>query len=214
MAALSSDGAAAPSAGSGGPVLALTFDDGPEPGRDDEILRLLARHGAVATFFVIGATAAAHLELVGRMVAAGCEIGNHSWTHVSLLGLGAELQREEVRRTNELLAGVGIRPRWFRPPFGHTDARIEAIAREEGLETVLWSLDSRDWARQSPEEIARRVIAGLAPGAVILLHSFAASSLAALPRILDHATSLGYRCVTLSESRRLEASPAALRPPS
>ena len=181
-------------------MLALTFDDGPEPGNDAEILRLLAGYGAVATFFVIGGVAGDHLGLLERMAAAGCEIGNHSWSHVPMPALSAEAQREDLRRTNALLAGAGIRPRWFRPPYGRCDAQTQAIARAEGLETVLWSVDSEDWTGHSPETIARRVIEGFAPGAVILMHSVAANSVAALPVILEQAARRGYRCVTLSEA--------------
>ena len=145
MGAHSGDGDALSAGGPGAGVLALTFDDGPAPGNDSEILRLLARHGAVATFFVIGSAIGAHFELLERMVAAGCEIGNHSWSHAVLPGLPPGVQRGEVRATNEVLAGIGIRPRWFRPPYGRTGAETEAIARAEGLESILWSLDSQDW---------------------------------------------------------------------
>ena len=203
MGAHSGDGDALSAGGPGAGVLALTFDDGPAPGNDSEILRLLARHGAVATFFVIGSAIGAHFELLERMVAAGCEIGNHSWSHAVLPGLPPGVQRGEVRATNEVLAGIGIRPRWFRPPYGRTGAETEAIARAEGLESILWSLDSQDWTGHGADETARRVIGGLASGAVILLHSTADNSVAALPRILEHAAGRGYRFVTLSEWRRL-----------
>ena len=121
-------------------VVALTFDDGPDPANDPEILRLLAHYKAVATFFVIGSKAVNHLELLKSMVEAGCEIGNHSWTHPMLTRLNADAQQAEMRQTNDLLAGAGIDVNWMRPPYGDYDRVTRTIAQSESLETILWSV--------------------------------------------------------------------------
>lgn len=188
---------------SGENVLALTFDDGPAPGNDNEILRLLAQYKAVATFFVIGNKVAHHVDLLHQMVAAGCEIGNHSWRHPMLTTLSADAQLDELRQTDDLLAGAGIPLKWFRPPYGDYDTLTQTIAHTEGLETILWSVDSRDWKGSAPDIIANRVIGDISPGAVILMHSTKTHTVQALPKILDYATRNGYRFVTLSEWKQI-----------
>ena len=184
-------------------VIALTFDDGPAPNNDPEILRLLAQYGAVATFFVIGSKVGRHMDLLQQMVAAGCEVGNHSWRHPMMTTLSADAQQEELRQTDDLLASAGIQPRWFRPPYGDYDSLTQNIAQTEALETILWSVDSRDWKGGAPEVIAQRVIDDISPGAVILMHSTKANTVAALPKILEFGKNHGYRFVTMSEWKQI-----------
>lgn len=184
-------------------VLALTFDDGPAPGNDNEILRLLAKYNAVATFFVIGNKVAHHLDLLHEIVAAGSEIGNHSWRHPMLTTLSADAQLEELRQTDDMLAGAGIPVKWFRPPYGDYDTLTQTIAQTEALETILWSVDSRDWKGSPPDIIANRVIADISPGAVILMHSTKTHTVLALPKILEYAKANNYRFVTLSEWKQI-----------
>ena len=184
-------------------VIALTFDDGPAPANDGEILRLLAQYNAVATFFVIGSKVGHHIDLLQQMVAAGCEIGNHTWRHPMMTSLGGDSQSDELRQTDDLLASAGIPVRWFRPPYGDYDSLTQTIAQTEALETILWSVDSRDWKGGAPDLIAQRVIDDISPGAVILMHSTKANTVAALPKILDFGKSHGYRFVTMSEWKQI-----------
>ena len=196
-------------------VIALTFDDGPDPVHDPQILRLLAAHKAVATFFVIGSRAATQLDLIKAMVDGGCEVGNHSWSHPMLNRLSAEVQLEEMRRTDALLASAGITAKWLRPPYGGYDAVTRAVAKQESLETILWSVDPGDWKSPPPETIVRRITGDMAPGAVILMHSTRPHSVTALPRILEYATANNFRFVTLSEWKRVMmlADPGITRVP-
>ena len=180
-------------------VLALTFDDGPAPANDTEILKLLAQYGAVATFFVIGNKVPHHFDLIQRMLEAGCEIGNHSWRHPMMTTLNADAQLDELRQTDDLLTSAGFPLKWFRPPFGDYDTLTRTIAQSEALETILWSVDSRDWKGSPPDVIAQRVINDISPGAVILMHSTKSHTVAALPKILEYATANKYRFVTLSQ---------------
>jgi peptidoglycan/xylan/chitin deacetylase (PgdA/CDA1 family) len=194
-------------------VLALTFDDGPSPNTEGEILRVLAEYRAPATFFVIGRNTAQHLDALQSLVDSGHEIGNHSWSHPMLSTLSADRQQEELRRTNDVLASAGIVPSWFRPPYGDYDSLTNHIARSEQLETILWSVDSRDWKGGTPDSVARRVNGDISPGAVILMHSTKANTVAALPQILQHATANGYRFVTLSQWKEImiRTDPIAVR---
>jgi peptidoglycan/xylan/chitin deacetylase (PgdA/CDA1 family) len=184
-------------------VIALSFDDGPDVANDTEILRLLAQYQAVATFFVIGNRAASRLDMLKAMIAAGCEIGNHSWTHPMLTHLGADAQLAEMRQTNDLLAGAGIPVNWLRPPYGDYDTLTRTIAESESLETILWSVDPSDWRSPPPDTIVKRITENMGPGSVILMHSTRAHTVQALPRILEFAKANNYRFVTLSEWKQI-----------
>jgi hypothetical protein len=147
------------------------------------------------------------------MLNAGCEIGNHSWQHPMLTTLSAEAQLAELHQTDDLLATNGIPVKWFRPPYGAYDSVTHTIAQNEGLETILWSVDSQDWKGGEPDVIARRVIENLSPGAVVLMHSIKTHTVAALPKILAYAKENKYRFVTLSEWKQImiKVDPIAVR---
>lgn len=187
--------------------VALTFDDGPDPQRTPAVLDLLARQGVRATFFVVGARAEAHPELVRRMVAEGHVVGNHSYTHswrFPLRSLGRTV--EELRRTGEVLHRItGRRPRLFRPPFGVTNPTIARAVRRLGLDPVGWSIRSLDTMGQSPERVAARILRRLHPGAVILLHDRCAGSERLVGLLVEGLRSRGLEPVTLPELFDIEA---------
>lgn len=184
-------------------VVALTFDDGPDPRNDPALLEILARHDAAATFFVIGRNARKNGRTLQAIAAAGHEIGNHTWDHTRLISLNDQEQAEEMARTNAVLAEHGINTQWFRPPFGSYDERTPTLVRAAGMDTVLWTIDSQDYRDRPPEALEERVISQLTPGAVVLMHSNHANTVLALPRILQRATAAGYRFVTLSEWKEI-----------
>lgn len=187
--------------------VALTFDDGPDPQRTSAVLDLLARQGVRATFFVVGARAEAHPELVRRMVAEGHVVGNHSYTHswrFPLRSLGRTV--EELRRTGEVLHRItGRQPRLFRPPFGVTNPTIARAVRRLGLDPVGWSIRSLDTMGQSPERVAARILRRLHPGAVILLHDRCAGSERLIGLLVEGLRSRGLEPVTLPELFDIEA---------
>lgn len=187
--------------------VALTFDDGPDPQRTPAVLDLLARQGVRATFFVVGARAEAHPELVRRMAAEGHVVGNHSYTHswrFPLRSLGRTM--EELRRTGEVLQRItGLRPRLFRPPFGVTNPTIARAVRRLGLDPVGWSIRSLDTMGQSPERVAARILRRLHPGAVILLHDRCAGSERLVGLLVEGLRSRGLEPVTLPELFDIEA---------
>lgn len=160
----------------GGPpgrgVAYLTFDDGPHPEHTPAILDTLASEGVRATFFIVGQRAAEHPDLVRRIVAEGHALGHHTYTHsapadTSAAGLGAE-----IRQTAETLqALVGFSPALFRPPHGSlSPAKLWRVWRM-GLSVVLWTVDPKDFARASAEDLrhwfTRHPVRG---GDVVLLH--------------------------------------------
>jgi len=187
--------------------VALTFDDGPDPQRTPAVLDLLARQGVRATFFVVGARAEAHPELVRRMATEGHVVGNHSYTHswrFPLRSLGRTM--EELRRTGEVLHRItGRQPRLFRPPFGVTNPTIARAVRRLGLDPVGWSIRSLDTMGQSPERVAARILRRLHPGAVILLHDRCAGSERLVGLLVEGLRSRGLEPVTLPELFDIEA---------
>lgn len=140
--------------------LALTFDDGPNPVWTPRLLDVLAEHGARATFFMVGRHAQAEVELARRVVAAGHLVGNHSWSHSNLAQSPAARVRNELQRTQETLEQiVGAPVRYFRPPYGARRPAVFRIARELGLEPVLWNAMTSDWSQRSAQRIADRLAA-------------------------------------------------------
>lgn len=179
-------------------VIALTIDDGPDP-NDLHILDTLRRHGAKATFFYIGHKLAEHRAIAERVAASGNEVGNHTQNHPMMTDVPAATRFRNLAEADAELARIGVRPAWFRPPYGDFDAAVEHEARLRGLQTVLWTVDSKDWKGLDAATIRRRVVERLAPGAVVLMHSTRPASVHALPDIIEAGTRQGFRFVTMTE---------------
>jgi peptidoglycan/xylan/chitin deacetylase (PgdA/CDA1 family) len=135
--------------------IALTFDDGPNPEWTPRLLDILARHNVKATFFMLGKFAVAQPELVRRVATEGHVVGDHSWSHPKLSRCPAKRILEELRRTKDTIEQiVGSPLKFFRPPFGARRPAVFRIARELGLEPVLWNAMTNDWSEPSAEKIA------------------------------------------------------------
>jgi peptidoglycan/xylan/chitin deacetylase (PgdA/CDA1 family) len=159
-------------AGRGAPGgVALTFDDGPDPDGTPAVLAALADLGWTATFFLLGSQVRRHPDVARAVVAAGHEIGVHGDQHRNHLGrTPGSVRRDLERATATITATTGVRPRWFRPPYGVLSAgSLRATARLE-LTPVLWTAWGRDWERATPDRIRDRMLGGLRSGATLLLH--------------------------------------------
>lgn len=140
--------------------LALTFDDGPNPAWTPALLDMLEALGVHATFFMLGSHAEAEPELVRRVAERGHLIGNHSWSHPNLARSSARCIREELERTQGRLEEILGEPvRYFRPPFGARRPAVFRMAREMGLEPVLWNAMTSDWSERSAGRITERLAA-------------------------------------------------------
>lgn len=138
--------------------LALTFDDGPNAAWTPKLLDILATHNIKATFFVLGGRAKFQPELVQRAAKAGHLIGNHSWDHPDLSRSTPEVIREQLSRTQDMLEQItGVAVKYFRPPYGARKPAVFHIAREIGLNVVLWNAMTSDWSDPSPQRIALRL---------------------------------------------------------
>lgn len=151
--------------------LALTYDDGPNDPHTGRLLEAMAKHGATATFFLIGRYVKQRPEIVREIVAAGHDVGNHTWDHPLLIRCSGEETRRQLTETQRAIEDAcGEVPTLFRPPFGGRRPGTFGIARSLGLMPVMWNVTCYDWSAESSESIeakARRQIRG---GDVVLLH--------------------------------------------
>lgn len=175
----------------------LTFDDGPDPSTTPSVLEELERAGARATFFMIGRKAEAYPELVRDVARRGHVIGLHAYDHDRLFALRSALQvRRNLERGIRVLEGLtGRKPKFFRPPIGHTNPSIVRVAEELDLTIIGWSVSGRDGvAAAKPARVLARVRHALRDGAIVLLHDAAErggrvpAGVKALPEILKAAS--------------------------
>ena len=168
--------------------VALTFDDGPG-GYTAQVARVLEESHIKATFFLIGNRVSANRAEVQALLAAGHEIGNHSYSHPVMSKLSAARQRTQLEQANEALKKAGVTPSWFRPPYGAFNRSLVSTASALDMQTVLWSVDPRDWAQPGVQRIQSRVLRGVGNGAVVLLHCTHAQTVEALPGIIKSCAS-------------------------
>jgi len=181
--------------------VALTFDDGPHPEHTPRLLDILAEHRVRATFYVIGTMVRRYPAIVQRIVAEGHELGNHTWNHPTLSQHGDARILSEIDRTQEVIwQTVGQLPVTFRPPYGAMSPRQSRMLHERrNLPSVNWSVDPQDWQRPGASVVARRMIEGARPGAIILAHDIHGPTVRAVPEAIAGLQARGFRCVTMSE---------------
>lgn len=169
---------------------------------------MLANHRAHATFFVVGRSTRGMEPVLRHIAASGNELADHTYSHADLLALRTPGRTRQLRWTRALVEqATGVRPRFFRPPYGATGAAVNRLGRSLGLVPVLWSVDSRDWQRPGTKAIVRRVLRNVRPGSIVLLHDGGGDrqeTLRALPAILRALARRHLQPVTLS---RLLAHP-------
>jgi peptidoglycan/xylan/chitin deacetylase (PgdA/CDA1 family) len=186
-------------------LVALTLDDGPSGEITDSLLSILRAHHARATFFVTGRELALNPSAGTRIVAAGHELGNHSYSHLHMLGMSPRRLREEISWTDALIRAAGQRePIYFRPPYGVKLVGLPWVLWRARRTTVMWSLepDSYPTVAASTDSIVRYVLSHVRPGSILLLHVWypdRATSRAALGPILDSLHTRGYRVVSVRE---------------
>lgn len=189
-------------------LVALTFDDGPDPRTTPMVLAMLKQRGARATFFVLGEKAERAPGVIGEIVAGGHELGLHGYAHDRLYSLrGRARVAADVRRVRDVVERmVGRASVWFRAPVGFVSPATAAAARSEGVLLAGWTLRALDGrASATAERVLERVLARLEDGVVVLLHDASERgdrtpvSLALLPELLDAIERRDLRAVTLSE---------------
>lgn len=164
-----------------------------------DMLEVLAARNVSATWFPTGRWVVKEPDLAKKIALAHHEIGNHGGWH----GLAGKMSRNEVTRLiqegeDQIVATTGQKPQLFAPPAGDFNKQTVAVAAELGYKTVLWTVDTVDWKRPAPTVIIDRVLSKIGNGALVLMHP-TKPTLEALPVILEHLDSRGFKCVTVSE---------------
>lgn len=190
--------------------VALTFDDGPDSEYTPEILDILKEKDTLATFFLVGKNVEAYPEIAERIVREGHLVGNHTYSHKSLIPLSAKTTVYEIKKAEKAIEkATGVRTTLFRPPRGVYTYFARGFLKDERYTIALWDITAVDWAELAPREIVSNVVNKIKPGSIILLHdsgdliSFRggnrASTVKALPEIIDKLRAQGYEFVTVEQ---------------
>jgi peptidoglycan/xylan/chitin deacetylase (PgdA/CDA1 family) len=186
--------------------IALTYDDGPNDPHTLRLLEVLAKHGVHATFFLIGRYVRQRPEIAREIVAAGHVVGNHTFSHPLLI---FKSEREIRRQLSECQAvlkdAIGEHSNLFRPPFGGRRPAVLRIARELGMEPVMWNVTGYDWNAPPAEGIERKAAKRIRGGDVILLHdgdhrqmgADRSQTVIATDRLIGRHRSEGYEFLTI-----------------
>ena len=190
-------------------VVALTFDDGPDPEVTPALLAVLEEAGIRAVFFCVGQRVAQHPELARQIVAAGHLLGNHSHAHRYTTNLLSrrQLEADLSRAQEEIGRCTGVRPTLFRSPMGLTNPRLFRVLAHLNLPMIGWTVRGRDKGAASPAVIVRRIRRGVRPGAIILLHDGGATGNVLLPavrQLIGELKDQGFRIVRLDEMLAME----------
>ncbi|WP_068784662.1 polysaccharide deacetylase family protein [Paenibacillus phocaensis] len=188
---------------------ALTFDDGPDPKYTPQLLDLLKRHGAKATFFLVGSNAEKYPELIKRIHEEGHLIGTHNYVHKTNWLMGPAAVKKQIQKTNKIIYDVtGIHSHYYRPPWGIVN--LFDFANRGNTQIVLWSAMFGDWrVKVGADRLTKRMMKKLRGGEVFLLHDCGATlganagapseMLTALERVLTEADRRGMRSVRIDE---------------
>ncbi|MCP4683771.1 MAG: polysaccharide deacetylase family protein [Desulfobacterales bacterium] len=171
--------------------MALTFDDGPDLETTPRILRLLSSHNAKATFFVLGKKASRHRGLIKEMLSDGHSLGNHTFTHDNYIMLksGKKLS-SEIQSTRDVLKEFGVVSTVFRPPAGITSPRLKVALKGTDMLVVNFSCRAYDWANNKINNLAKKVLARIRPGDILLLHDISPKDKTLIPQLLDELEQL------------------------
>ena len=177
------------------PMMALTFDDGPGE-RTHELLDMLEKYDAHATFFMQGVHVSQYAGDVERMKEIGCEIGNHSYNHPQLTG-EADGGASQVAKTNELLKQACGQPATvLRPPYGAVNDKVKAAV---GMPMILWNIDTLDWKTKDTQSTIDSVLNTADDGDIVLMHDIHSSTVDAALELIPKLIENGYQLVTVSE---------------
>jgi peptidoglycan-N-acetylglucosamine deacetylase len=205
-------------------VVALTYDDGPNPPYTDELLSVLRAEHVHATFFVVGRAVAVYPDVVRREVHEGNAVGNHTWAHDHLVLDDESSLRRTLQRTDLVIFNAtGLHTRIMRPPYGGRDWLVLDEVRKLGYTPVMWSVPlAGDWEYPPARVIAARVLRYAGDGAIIDLHDgnqgIVCAKLRATPRLCDRSADVaatrlivetlkrqGYRFVTIPELLEMQS---------
>ncbi|AMO85816.1 Bifunctional xylanase/deacetylase precursor [Solibacillus isronensis B3W22] len=186
-------------------VIALTFDDGPTK-NVDQLLPLLDEYKVKATFFLIGNEIEKHPEEAKKLVEAGHQIGNHTYSHKRMVLKSLSFIEEEIEKTDELIRSIGYAGEIdFRPPYGKKFVGLPYYLNKTNRETIMWSLDPETYYTSVDDKVDY-VLENIKPGSIILLHPMydqTGGTLEVVETILKELSNEGYRFLTVDELQSL-----------
>jgi len=191
-------------------IAALTFDDGPSPDWTPKILDALKEENIKATFFMLGKHVEEYPEVARRVAAEGHEIGNHTYDHHVLVYYKPEELDKEIKEAQEAIyKATGMITKYFRPPKAWLTSNEKKQIRSMGYETILWSLNSKDWVTFHDKQITSYILRHIRPGDIILFHDSGGvfrpeggsrrQTVKTISRLAGKLREKGYRFVTISE---------------
>lgn len=186
-------------------VVALTFDDGPQPGAAEEIISILAEQGVKATFYLIGDNLEKNMDQGRKLVAAGHEIGNHSYSHDRMFFKTPSFIKSEIERTDQLIRLAGYRGEInFRPPFGKKLVLLPYYLSQNNRRTITWDVEPESYSEidGDADKIVNHVLKEVKPGSIVLLHVMykgREQSMKSVRGIITGLKSQGYSFKTVSE---------------
>ena len=187
------------------PIIALTFDDGPTPHKTEQILQLLAAEQISATFFLTGKDIESHPDLLQKILAAGHQVGNHSYSHQRMLFKTPSFIAREIEKTDALLKAAGApEPIYFRPPYGKKLFMLPRYLETHQRVAITWDVAPENFPQltENPTLLAEYTLSQAKSGSIILLHVMydsRATTMQAVPAIIRGLKAKGYRFVTVSE---------------
>lgn len=182
------------------PMVALTFDDGPSTPVTTRILNSLEANGGRATFFMVGNRVPGTAAVVKRMADMGCQVGNHTYTHVNLTHLSAEGIAGTIAQTNQAVAAAcGTAPAVVRPTGGSYNTSVLQTLGNLGMPAVLWSIDTLDWKTRNAQNTINVVLGQVKDGDIVLMHDIYGATADAAEVIIPELTARGFQLVTVSE---------------
>lgn len=178
------------------PMVALTFDDGPNY-NTNKVLDILEKYGVKATFFVLGSNVDGHEDIIKRMNKLGMEIGNHMYSHKLVTGLKDEEIKDEINKVDKLIFNViDKKPTLIRPSYGTFNKRVKAAVDRP---IIIWNVDTLDWKYHNSKKISNRVFKSVGDGDIVLMHDIYSATANSLEITIPKLLEMGYQLVTVSD---------------
>lgn len=178
------------------PMIALTFDDGPNH-NTIEILDVLEQYGIKATFFILGTNIAGNEKIIKRMNELGMEIGNHMYSHKLITKLSDDAIKKEVKKVDDLIFNVtGAYPTLVRPSYGTYNKRMKSLIDRP---IIIWNVDTLDWKYHNSKRIANKIMKNISDGDIVLMHDIYSATVNGLKIVIPELLEKGYQFVTVSE---------------
>lgn len=177
-------------------MVALTFDDGPGI-YTESIVKCLRKYGMHGTFFMVGSNVKKYPEAVKAVYESGCEVANHTYSHVNLSKASISKMKSEVSKTNSAIKKIiGESPKLLRPPYGATSSTVKSAI---DMPQILWSIDTLDWKTRNTAKTVSAVMNNVKDGAIVLMHDIHKPTRDAALQIIPKLVKKGYQLVTVSE---------------